>query len=339
VKRLFLTTLVALLAAAVAHADSVIYQTRDTGFASAPAPINHHPTHFRGPRVRSGISSGITIGIGSSNGRVRSGISFSTGSTRVVTRRTSTVHTGGAIIRQSTVYPGYYGHTYGHTTTYGNTGYEAQQVGNRAESEARAKLSLLRSRIEAVGGALLEGGIRPAQVYMDGFNLKASSEVHATFLVPDTVIVQNGTPVARGQLELVIPKSGATIPVSCNEAVRLLRNPEGEKHTLLGALLRRAWVDARGELSKTKDTQLRIGGAMQIDFSSFDEAMGRRSFGRYHDLPQLTSRQVGLHAQAMQSALSARAAGDPAHYQALVGQRASRFAGNTQGLAGQVNGR
>lgn len=335
-KRFFLTTLVALLgAAAVAHADSVIYQTHDTGFASAPAPIVHHPTHFRGPRVRSGISSGITIGIGSSNGRVRSGISFSTGTTRVVQRRT-TIHSGGAIIRQSTVYPGYYGH--GHTATYGNTDYEAQQVGNRAESEARAKLSLLRAQIEAVGGALLEGGIRPAQVYMDGFNLKASSEVRATFLVPDTVIVQNGTPVARGGLELVIPKSGATVPVSCNEAVRLLRNPEGEKTTLLGALLRRAWVDARGKLSKTKDTQLRIGGAMQIDFSSFDEAMGRRSFGRYHDLPQLTSRQVGLHAQAMRSALQARAAGDAAHYKALVGQRAGHFAGNTQGLAGQVNG-
>ena len=334
-KRYFLTTLVALLgAAAVAHADSVIYQTRDTGFASAPAPIVHHPTHFHGPRVRSGISSGITIGIGSSNGRVRSGISFSTGTTRVVQRRT-TIHTGGAIIRQRTVYPGHT--TYGHTT-YSNTGYESQQVGNRAESEARAKLSLLRAQVEAVGGALLEGGIRPAQVYMDGFNLKASSEVHATFLVPDTVIVQNGTPVARGGLELVIPKSGATIPVSCNEAVRLLRNPEGEKTTLLGALLRRAWVDARGKLSKTKDTQLRIGGAMQIDFSSFDEAMGRRSFGRYHDLPQLTSRQVGLHAQALQSALQARAAGDSTHYQALVGQRAGHFAGNTQGLAKQVSG-
>ncbi|MCA8922765.1 MAG: hypothetical protein KDD82_13205 [Planctomycetes bacterium] len=345
--RAVLTSFAALLsAAAIAHADGVVFQTAETGYATAPAPVFVRTTGFQGPRVRSGVS----IGIGSHTGRVSSGVSvgFSTGfgsRTRVTTTRT--VQTGPAIVRQHTVYPGY--SPYGQVSTVQHDGDAQRRVALRAEADARLKLQQLRDQVESVGGALLEGGIGAAQVRWDGFNLEATSAVHATFIVPDTVRLLRGTAIAQGRLELVIPDSGASVPLGVNEVVRLVRNPAGERTTLLGALLRRAWTDARGKLTKTRGAQLRVigdGAMAQLEFpATFDEALGRRSaikraFGEdFEQLPMLSSRQVYAHAQALQSALRARAAGDARHYLALLNQRAGQFAGAQQGLSGGLSSR
>ncbi|MEZ6187800.1 MAG: hypothetical protein R3F62_22675 [Planctomycetota bacterium] len=332
--RTLVTAFAALLgAAALVHADAVVYQTRDSGFATAPAPTFGR-RGFHGPHVQTGVS----VGFGARR-VVRPGVTVSTGfstsfgnRTTITTRRT--IQTGGAYVHQSTVYPGV-----GYDRDY------EREVGDRAEQDARRRLQQLKRQVEAAGGALLEGGIRPAQVRWDGFNVEAVSEVHATLLVPDGVLVQ-GTQVARGRLELQIPDSGATLPLAVSEAVRLLQNPEGEEHTLFGALLRRAWRDARGELTSTRGAKLRvISGthAILVDMSSFDDALGRRgalkrAFGRnFDDLPQLSTRQVGLHVQAMQQAANAKAHGDARHYQALVAQRAGRFDGAKGGLRDGLN--